>query len=57
MGVGFWKPGGPILLMLPNLTALLLLAGTFLLLNWPPVSVKTTAVRINRGALQYERLG
>ncbi|XP_069675250.1 uncharacterized protein [Periplaneta americana] len=58
MSLGCWKPGGPLLLVLPNVTALLLLAGTFLMLNWPPVSIRpSSAIKLHRGAVvQPERL-
>ncbi|PSN32867.1 hypothetical protein C0J52_23400 [Blattella germanica] len=56
MGARYWKPAGPLLLMLPNVTALLLLAGAFLLLNGPPAAIRTSAIKINRGGLLPERL-
>lgn len=57
MGVRCWKTGGPLLLVLPNVTALLLLAATFLVLNWPPVSITSPAVRLGRGGAQIAQLG
>jgi len=45
------------LLVLPNVTALLLLAGTFLVLNWPPVSIRSSAVSLSRGDVRTEQLG
>ena len=57
MGVKYWKPGGPLLLVLPNVTALLLLAGAFLVLNWPPVSVTSPALTLKRGGVQTSQLG
>jgi hypothetical protein len=40
------------LLVLPNVTALLVLAATFLLLNWPPVSITSPAVKFRRDGVQ-----
>jgi hypothetical protein len=57
MGVKSWKAGGSLLLVLPNITALLLLAGTFLMLNWSPISIKSSAVKLSHGSVQMEQLG
>lgn len=57
MGVKYWKAGGPLLLVLPNVTALLVLAATFLVLNWPPVSITSPAVKFSRGGVQIAQLG
>jgi hypothetical protein len=57
MGVRYWKAGGPLLLVLPNVTALLLLAATFLVLNWPPVSITSPTVISSRGGVQIAQLG
>jgi hypothetical protein len=57
MGARCWKPGGPLLLVLPNVTALLLLAGTFLMLNWPAISIRSTAVKFSRGGVRMEQRG
>jgi hypothetical protein len=45
------------LLVLPNVTALLLLAGTFLMLNWPAITIKPSVVKLGRHGVQMERLG
>jgi hypothetical protein len=57
MGVRYWKAGGPLLLVLPNVTALLLLAATFLVLNWPPVSITSPAVKFSPGGVRIAQLG
>ena len=57
MGVKYLKEGGPLLLVLPNVTALMLLAATFLALNWPPVSITSPAVKFGRGGVQIAQLG
>jgi len=57
MGVKYWKADGPMLLVLPNVTALLVLAATFLVLNWPPVSITSPAVKFRRGGVQTAQLG
>ena len=57
MGMRYWKTGGPLLLVLPNVTALLLLAATLLVLNWPPVSITSPTLRISRDGVQIAQLG
>jgi hypothetical protein len=57
MGVRYWKAGGPLLLVLPNVTALLVLAATFLVLNWPPVSITSPAMKFSRSGVQIAQLG
>jgi len=57
MGVKYWNAGAPLLLVLPNVTALLVLALTFLVLNWPPVSITSPAAKFSRGGVQIVQLG
>lgn len=56
MGVKYWNAGAPLLLVLPNVTALLVLALTFLVLNWPPVSITSPAAKFSRGGVQIVQL-
>jgi len=57
MGVRYWKAGVPLLIVLPNVTALLVLAATFLMLNWPPVSITSPAVKFSRSGVRIAQLG
>jgi hypothetical protein len=57
MGLRYWKAGGPLLLVLPNVTALLVLAATFLMLNWPPVSITSPSVKFSSGGVRIAQLG
>ena len=57
MGVRYWKGDGPLLLVLPNVTALLVLAATFLVLNWPPVSITSPAAKFSPDGMRIAQLG